>query len=639
MPLGDLLLGRRLKSSEGHEQKIGVTTGFPLLGIDALSSSAYGTEAALLILLHAGALGFNYLLPVTWAIIALMTVVLLSYLQTIKAYPHGGGSYTVATENLGRRAGLVAASALLLDYILVVAIGSAAGVAAMVSAFPALQPYMVPLALGLVLLMTIVNLRGVKESGAAFAIPVYGYILALLGIVGYGVFRVMTEGAVVRPQTELPPVPDGFEALTWLLLLRAFSNGCAALTGIEAVANGVPLFRNPPVKSAQKVLTMVVIILSLAYLGLAFLANHFHAAALSAEEGHYQMLVTLIVGAVVGKGALYYIFIGFLIALMALSANTAYAGFPNMCRLLARDDYLPHAFNARGRRLVYSAGIWTLTILAGALIVAFGGLLEKLIPLYAVGVFVAFTLSQWGMVQHWRHDNDPHRYTYLAINLIGAFMTGVATLVIMYTKFAAGAWLALILIPAFVFLFYAIKRHYIQVNRATSVHHEIDVAHLEPPVVIVPVQRWNSLTERALRFALNLSPIVEAIHVADGEDEEAIAYLRRDWKEFVEDPLHRVKRKAPELIVIPSPYRRIITPILEYVKARRSTHPGRQIMVVIPELVEARWYQYFLHNQRAQALKAALLIQGENDIVVMNVPWYLDQHMPKHMRKAEKSGS
>ncbi|MBX3096306.1 MAG: APC family permease [Fimbriimonadaceae bacterium] len=629
MPLGDLLLGRRLKSTEDSEQKLGVSTGFPLLGIDALSSTAYGTEAALLILMHAGVAGFSYLMGVTWVIIGLMMIVLLSYRQTIKAYPTGGGSYTVATENLGRRAGLVAASALLLDYVLVVAIGASAGVAVIVTVFPSTMPYVVPMSLGLIALMTIVNLRGVKESGMAFAIPVYGYITCLLGIIAYGVFRSITEGPNFRPLTEIPDIPVAFEAIWWMLLLRAFSNGCAALTGIEAIANGVELFQQPPVRSAQRVLMLVVVVLSLSYLGLSYLAVQLHIPALTAESGQYKLLIAQIIAAVVGEGGLYFVFVGFLMALMALSANTSFAGFPNLCRLLARDDYMPHAFNARGRRLVYSAGIWTLTILSSALTIALGGLLENLLPLYAVGVFLAFTLSQIGMVRHWRNSDDPKRKSYLLINATGATMTGVATLVIMVTKFQAGAWMALILMPAFVILFFAIKRHYIQVNRATSVHHEMDVTLIQRPIVIVPVQRWNSLTERAMRFAINLSDDVQAIHVADGEGDEAISYLRRDWKEFVEDPLRSVKRKAPELIIIPSPYRRIITPILEYVKARRIQHPGRQIMVVVPELVEARWYQYFLHNQRAQALKAALLIQGENDIVVMNVPWYLDQHMPK----------
>lgn len=639
MPLGDILLGRRLGNSEDHEQKIGPTTGFPLLGIDALSSTAYGTEAALFVLMWVGMVGFSVLMPITWVIIAVMTIVMLSYLQTVVAYPNGGGSYTVATDNLGRKPGLIAGSALLLDYILVVAIGSSAGVGALVSAFPHLQPYLVPMSLALVLMMTIINLRGVKESGAAFAIPVYGYIVILLGIIALGIFKTVQAGG--NPVPLVPPehIHKTTQTIGWLLLLKAFSNGCAALTGIEAVANGVPLFRDPASKNAQRVLIMVVGVMALIFAGLAFLANAYKTPAMSAEEGNYRTVLSQIVAAVVGNGPAYYIFLFFLLALMALSANTAYAGFPRMCRLLARDDYLPHAFAARGRRLVFHYGIWVLTGFACLLIIAFGGLLERLLPLYAVGVFVAFTLSQFGMVKHWnRHPEElaQKRFPWLprTINFVGGVVTGLATLVILYTKFQQGAWLALIMVPGFVVLFLAIKRHYIEVNRMTSAHHSIDTENLEPPLIIVPVQRWSSMTEHAIQFSVTLSPDVEAIHIADGEDDESIMYLHRDWNQFVVEPLEAIGKKAPELIVVPSPYRHIIRLILDYVRAKRKTHPGRRIMVVVPELVEAKWYQYFLHNQRAQALKAALLLQGQQDIMVLNVPWYMHPE-----RRAKEAGA
>jgi len=640
MALGDLLLGRPLKSSDEQHQKIGFGTGLPLMGIDALSSSAYGTEAALFVLIPVGLAGLGAITPITAAIIILMIIILISYCQTIRAYPHGGGSYAVASENLGRTPGLVAASALLLDYILVVAIGASAGVAAIVSAYPPAQPYIVPLSLMLIAIVTIINLRGVKESGAAFAGPVWIYILLLLGILGYGCVQAFMNGGTLKAIIEPAHIDASkhAETITWFLIIKSFSNGCAALTGIEAVANGVQFFKEPAWKNAQRVLIAVVLILAATYGMMAYLSTVFDIRAMSAHEVGYRSVLSQIVEAIIGRNWLYWIFITALLILMALSANTAFAGFPAMTRILARDDFMPHAFGARGRRLVFHTGIWTLTICASILIIALGGLLERLIPLYAVGVFVAFTLSQWGMVIHWNRTKEKNYKVYRVINGTGAIVCGFATIMILYSKFFEGAWIALILVPGFWFLFMGIKRHYIEVYRASASRHPIDVTKVGPLKVVVPVQRWSSISERGITFAMNLSPDVTAIHIETGTDAKGLEILKRDWNLFVEEPLRTAERAVPELKVIHSPYRRIITPILEYVRELRSEHPNQQIVVVIPELVEARWYQYFLHNQRAQSLKAALLIQGEDDIVVMNVPWYLHQHRTKPTQSGTGKG-
>jgi len=400
----DKLLGQPLASSEEGQQKIGVFAGVPSLGLDGLSSAAYGPEAALTILLPLGAVGLVYIGPITLVILALLTILYFSYRQTIAAYPNGGGSYTVAHENLGIKFGLLAAAALMLDYTLTVAVGISAGVGALISAVPGLHRHTLMLCLAFLALITLVNLRGAREAGAIFALPTYLFVLSLGGVLVYGLIQALGHGGHPHPVLAPPAVPKAVEGVSLWLLLRAFASGCTAMTGVEAVANGVTIFADPVVRNAQRTLTAIVVILLALLAGIAYLCHAYGIAAMDEARPGYQSVLSLLLGAVVGRGGVYYVTLGSVLAVLVLSANTSYAGFPRLCRLVALDSYLPHAFALLGRRLVYTVGILFLTGLCGILLIAFKGITDKLIPLYAVGAFLAFTLSQAGMVMHWRRQ-------------------------------------------------------------------------------------------------------------------------------------------------------------------------------------------------------------------------------------------
>ena len=637
MRLVDRLLGRPLTSSEEGEQKIGVVAGVPSLGLDGLSSAAYGPEAALTLLLPLGILGLNYIGPITLVILALLIILYLSYRQTITAYPNGGGSYTVAHENLGIKFGLLAAAALMLDYTLTVAVGISAGVGALISAAPSLHRHTLMLCLGFLALITVVNLRGAREAGAIFALPTYLFVLSLGGVLVYGTVQAIGHGGHPHPILAPPAVPKAIEGVSLWLLLRAFASGCTAMTGVEAVSNGVTIFADPVVRNAQRTLTAIVVILLALLAGIAYLCRAYGIAAMDEARPDYQSVISLLLNAVVGRGAIYYVTLGSVLAVLVLSANTSYAGFPRLCRLVALDGYLPRAFALLGRRLVYTVGILFLTGLCAILLVAFKGITDKLIPLYAVGAFMAFTLSQAGMVMHWRKQaqsgegkNKAGAGGALFINGLGAVCTALALGVILVAKFAEGAWITVPVLVGLMALFFGVRRHYDAVAEQIGHPCALDLSHNDPPVAVVPLGAWNIVTERALRFGMRLSPDVYAVYVklpdANGKDEEGekkAQNLREQWAEQVDKPAQAAGLPLPHLEVLSSPYRRVSVPLKSYLDKLKSQYPDRLIAVIIPELVETRWWDWLLHNHRATALKANLLLLGDPRIVVINVPWYV----------------
>src|ERR1700757_478208 len=416
MSLVDILLGKQIKTSDERAEQIGPVAGIPIFGLDALSSAAYGPEAALSLLIPLGLLGVRYIIPVSAAIIALLVIVYFSYRQTIAAYPFGGGSYTVARFNLGAPAGLLSAAALLADYILTAAVGISAGVGALVSAVPSLLPHTVSICIGILIVITILNLRGVREAGSTFAVPTYLFVGTLLMTIVAGVFRVLLSGGHPPPAVPLPPPPPMTEAISYWLLLKVFASGCTALTGVEAVSNGVKAFREPTVSNAQRTLTVIIFLLAVLLAGISYLVKTYGIVATDPGQPGYQSVLSMLTAAVFGKGLFYYLTIGSILVVLSLSANTAFADFPRLCRAIAQNNYLPHVFGYRGRRLVYTYGVVVLALLCGGGLIGFGGVTDRLIPLYAVGAFLAFTLSQAGMLVHWQRVGGPGARKKMLVN-------------------------------------------------------------------------------------------------------------------------------------------------------------------------------------------------------------------------------
>jgi len=622
MTLRDLLLGRPLSSLEEEGQRVGVVAGIPILGLDALSSAAYGPEAAMTILLPVGAAGIGYVRPISAVIIAILLVVYVSYLQTIGAYPGGGGSFTVARRNLGIFPGLLAAAALLLDYVLVVAVGISAGVGAFVSAAPSLQPHTLLLCLSILALIAIVNLRGVRESGIAFALPTYAFVVCLFLVMLIGVAKVWASDGHPVPVVAPPALPLATAPVTLWLLLRAFASGCTAMTGVEAVSNGVTAFAAPAVRNARRTLTAIVSVLVLLLAGIAYLSNAYHVGATEPGVTGYQSVLSQLVAAVVGRGVFYYVCIGSVLWVLALSANTGFADFPRLCRLIAEAGFLPRFFASRGRRLVYSYGIYALAALSAALLILFGGVTDRLIPLFAVGAFLAFTLSQAGMVAHWVRVGGGGAFVRIAVNGFGAAATGLTLIVILVAKFAEGAWVTALLIPMLLAVFGGVRRHYHRVSLEIANPQPLNVTNIQPPIVILPMNAWNKMSQKGLRFALKLSPDIFVVQIQTGNS-KTDGDLARRWHDYVETPTRSAHLPTPQLVVVPSPYRHVFNPLLDYILEMKRRHADRQIAVLIPELVASRWYEHLLHNKRAAMLKALLLVRGDEDIVVVNVPWYL----------------
>ncbi|HTZ49022.1 MAG TPA: APC family permease [Verrucomicrobiae bacterium] len=621
MNIIDLIVGKPLKTSDERAEQIGVSSGIPIFGLDALSSAAYGPEAALSLLIPLGLLGVRYIVPVSLAIITLLVIVYFSYRQTIAAYPMGGGSYTVARSNLGAFAGLLAAAALLTDYILTAAVGISAGVGALVSAVPSLQRHTASLCVAILLVITVLNLRGIKEVGIVFMIPTYVFIATLLIMIFAGVIRVMLAHGHPQPVTALPPTSSVTSAVSYWLLLKAFSSGCTALTGVEAVSNGVRAFREPAVKNAQRTLSVIIFILAVMLAGISYLVRAYHITATDPGQPGYQSVLSMLLLAVFGKGVFYYVTIAAILVVLSLSANTAFADFPRLCRAIAANNYLPHVLAYRGRRLVYTYGIVILAASTCFLLVVFGGVTDRLIPLYAVGAFLAFTMSQSGMVVHWYKKRGPQWARNLLVNGLGALVTGITVLVVLVAKFRDGAWMTVIFIPFLIVLFRRVRHHYHRVTVAMNCCDPAEPAlHKAAPIAVVTLDRWSRITKQALEFASRISTEIIAIHV---EPENHSELLHDDWERYVVTPFREAGVATPQLKVLPSPYRFVIVPIVQYVRKLSHEHPDRRIVVVIPQLVEDHWYEYFLHNQRGRLLAWALLAQGNKNIYALSSPTYL----------------
>ncbi len=631
MNIVDMIVGKPLRTSEERAEQIGPAAGVPIFGLDALSSAAYGPEAALSLLIPLGLLGVRYIIPISAAIITLLVIVYFSYRQTIAAYPSGGGSYTVARFNLGTFWGLLAASALLADYILTAAVGISAGVGALISAVPGLLPHTLVMCLGILVLITIVNLRGVKDAGIAFMVPTYLFVGSIgIAIIG-GIVRVVLSHGHPIPVTPLPEPSPAVQTATYWLLLRVFASGCTALTGVEAVSNGVKAFRESAVKNAQKTLTIIIAILAVLLAGISYLVNAYGIVATDPGKPGYQSILSMMIAAVFGRGVFYYVSIASILLVLSLSANTAFADFPRLCRSISQNNYLPHIFGQRGRRLVYTQGIVVLGIACAVILILFNGVTDRLIPLYAVGAFLAFTLSQAGMVRHWYKARGPHWLKYAMVNGLGAFVTGVTVIVVLVAKFVDGAWITMLFIPVTMMFFRAVRRHYHNVAVATRCVVPVDPPRREaPPIVVIPIDRWSAISKQGLEFAARLSTEVTAVHV---EPDEHAALLQEDWQRYVVTPYQELGAEPPKLELLPSPYRFIVLPVVQYVVDLAEKFPERKIAVVIPEFVEDHWYEYFLHNQRARLLEWILLSRGYKNIYTVSSPYYL----PDSERKQRKN--
>ncbi len=622
MSLFDILLGKPLRTSDAEHEHIGVAAGIPIFGLDGLTSAAYGPEQAMYLLIPLGIAGVQqHLMPIFAAILVLLTIIYFSYRQTIEAYPNGGGSFTVASENLGDGAGLLAAAALMIDYILTAAVGVSAGVTALVSEFPRFHPHQLALCLLILAIIVVVNLRGVKDSGFAFMLPTFLFVGTLLATVAVGVWHAVQAGGHPVPLSAPPaPIPATMQYLTFWLLLKAFASGCAAMTGVEAVSNGTTAFKEPRSKKANQALTVIIAILIVLLAGLSYVAKAYRITAMAPEDPAYQSVLSIQVAAVFGRHWFYYFTMTSVLAALSFSANTAFADFPRMARAIALRDYLPHVFILRGRRLLFSHGIYALTGFTALILILFDGVTDRLIPLYAIGAFLAFTLSQAGMVKHWHKTLDaPHRHIKMFLNGLGAVATGITLVVVLFAKFTSGAWVTALLVPFLILLMFSIKRHYSRVHIETADPSPLRLTGLEQPLVVVPVARWDKISEKALRFALLMSKEVKVVNVES--DSEPLD--RGIWERMVMQPIREHGMAEPELVSVSSNFRTILGPLMDYILKLEDDNPGRKVAVLVPELVVRHWWENLLHNQRVQLLKLLLLLRGNQRIVVVNIPWYL----------------
>ncbi len=621
MSFFDFLLGRPLASSEERAEEIGVAKGIPIFGLDALSSASYGPEAALTLLIPLGVAGVAHIVPLMLSIIALLLIVFFSYCQTIAAYPGGGGSYTVSRENLGTFAGLLAAAALMIDYVLTAAVGISAGIGALTSAIPSLHSKTLLLCLLALLLITLINLRGVSETGGAFMVPTYLFLACMFTAIAIGVVKTIASGGHPSPLVP-PPAPPATAAaaVSLWLLLKAFSSGCTAMTGVEAVSNGVRAFSDPVVKTARTTLALIVASLVVMLGGIAFLVRSYKLVATDPNGSHYQSTLSMLLQAVTGRGWFYYLAIASILLVLIFSANTAFADFPRVCRMIAEDRFLPLSLANRGRRLVFTEGIVVLAFLAAGLLFLFDGVTDRLIPLYAVGAFLAFTLSQAGMVAHWRREGGKRARSSMFVNGLGALATGTTVIVIVVAKFAEGAWITVLLIPAILLLMYWVRRHYDKVGREIGDAPALELAKPEGLIAVVPMLHWSRIGERALRLALTMTRELRVLHVSAGDNTDE---TRQNLIDCIEKPMLAADYPKPDIVLIESPYRFVVTPIVDYVVKVAEENPQCRVIAVLPELVELHWYGYFLHNQRSSLLKAQFLMKGNDRISVLNVPWYL----------------
>ena len=614
-----LIFGRPLPSERLEHERLSKKTALAVLSSDAISSVAYATDQILFVVAVLGAAALSYVVPISAVIVALLVLVGLSYRQTIFAYPAGGGSYTVAKDNLGVSAGLVAAAALLTDYILTVAVSISGGVAAITSAYPRLAAHTVLLCIGSIALLMVVNLRGVRESGAAFSVPTYVFIAMMLALIGVGLFRLATGHELAPPAgtVNIDPISarqlaageggttspiTGF-ALVYLLL-RGFAEGCAAMTGTEAISNGVMAFKRPAPKNAATTLAWMVTILAIFFLGVSFLAKHY--AVFPTTE---QTVLSQLGRHVFGGGPLYFALQYATFAVLVLAANTAFADFPRLSGILANDRYMPRQLAARGDRLAFSNGIVLLALFAMLLVWLFGGNTNELVPLYAVGVFVCFTLSQAGMVVHWRRTKEPGWRWRATLNGIGAIATGLVSIIQVVTKFTSGGWIVVLLIPSIIWLLNAIHRHYTRFAEEIRFTGQSPIMPLHH-TVIVPVNGITKATAAALVYATTISDDVRAVYV-EVEPLET-PRMRGEWEAW---------DTGVDLVVCPSPYRSVLRPLVAYVDGLRRTSPGELVSVVVPEIVPHRWWEHLLHNKTALYIRTAFLFRP--NVVVIAVPFLL----------------
>jgi amino acid transporter len=606
-----ILVGRPLATEQQQHQRLRKIVALAIFASDPLSSNAYATEAIMLVLITVGIGALTLSIPICIAIIMLLLIVGFSYRQTIHAYPSGGGAYIVAHENLGQLPGLVAAAALLIDYVLTVAVSIAAGVFAITSlastwGYPNLADYRVEISLVCIAIITMVNLRGVKESGAIFAAPTYLFIVSILACVGIGITQLVLTGTV--PQLPEPAeLPPPTHTLTLFLVLQAFSAGCTALTGVEAISNGVPAFRKPESRNAATTLLVMLAISSVMFLAITVLA-HFTGAIPREEES----VVSQVARAVVGTGTFYFIIQLATALILVLAANTAYADFPRLSSILSRDRFLPRQFASRGDRLVFSNGILILGLLAALLIVAFDAREQAMLPLYAIGVFISFTLSQGGMVSHWLRSREPGWQRSVVMNGVGATLTAIVFVVIIVTRFERGAWAVLVAIPLIVLLFHAIHRHYLAVARQLSLSEGRPVGEVLRHTALVLVSGIHRGVIPALEYAKSIAPDNTTALYVDLDPEE-VAKVQAKWAQWGRD--------VP-LVVLPSPYRSLIRPILGYIDEMDKLYEDDVLTVILPEFIPSKWWQHLLHNQTALLIKAALLFR--KGIIVTSVPYHLE---------------
>ncbi|HKF65291.1 MAG TPA: APC family permease [Vicinamibacterales bacterium] len=599
-----LLVGKPIPSSMAHHERLSRVTGLAVLSSDALSSVAYATDFILSTLIVAGVSAFSHAIPISLVIAALLAIVAFSYRQTIHAYPTGGGAYIVAKENIGPMAGLIAAASLLVDYTLTVSVSISAGVLAITSAFPRLDIFRVEMCLGFLAILMVGNLRGIRESGRIFSVPTYFFVVSIGVLILAGAYKYLT-GSVAPVNAPLPP-EAGHAPLTTFLLLTAFANGCTAMTGVEAVSNGVPAFRPPESKNASATLVAMAVLAIGMFVGITVLAHAYQVIPSAAESGISQLG-----RAILGKGPAYYLLQAATTFILVLAANTAYADFPRLSSIVARDGYLPRQFMNQGDRLAFSNGILVLSLFAAILIIAFRGDTQGLLPLYMIGVFVSFTLSQAGMVIHWRKTKEAGWKTSAAINGFGALVTGIVLLIVAVTKTFEGAWIVLLLIPVIVAVFKATRRHY------DHVASQLTLRGYQPErrahnTVVMPIGGMQRAVVEALRYAETLSDDVRAVYV--DIDPKATEQIRRDWDKW---------GGRVTLVVLPSPYRSVMEPLLAYITQVETERPNDYVTVILPEFVPARWWQHLLHNQSALLIKGALLFRPNT--VVTSVPFHLER--------------
>ncbi|HLN17409.1 MAG TPA: APC family permease [Acidimicrobiales bacterium] len=607
-PIRRVLLGRPLRSSEAAKEQITPVEGLSALSLDALTSVAYGPEAILVVLATAGLSALHLILPISGAIVVLLVILVISYRQVIDAYPHGGGAYAVSRDNFGPRTSQVAGAALIVDYTLTVAVSIAAGVATLVSAFPALKPGIVPLCLAILVFITALNLRGLAESARAFLLPTLVFIVGLLAIIAVGLIHPLAEGA---PQPGKPVVATtALAPIGLLLVLKAFSAGCSALTGVEAIANGVPLFKEPRAIRAKRTEVLLGSILGVMLIGLAILADKFHVT-----PNTTQTVLSQIMGEAVGRNWAYYIVSMAITISLALAANTSFGGLPVLTSLLARDNYVPHLFSLRDDRLVFGNGILFLFGFSAALLVAVGGNTNTLIPLFAIGVFTGFTLSQAGLVVHWRRVRSPGWRRRAVVNGVGAVVTGIATLVFLVSKFTEGAWVVVVAIPLFILLFRRIEAYY------KAVGDELGFGATPPfprrkahTVVVVPVNGVSRVSEMAVAQALSISD--QVIGVTVSYDDGQIGGLTEDQVRAQWDKWHC----GVPLEVLHTEYASVVRPIVGFIDELRA-RPDTQVIVLIPVVIPSKLRYRVLHNQLDLALSASL--RHRTDLVVARVRFRL----------------